>query len=80
LFQEHFISRWIECNNVVEALPQLAAQLHDLLEPLVLAAQTRPADTADTIDSAEDDGNYAEDRLRRMLDQRARRLGSQRFA
>ncbi|GFF36487.1 hypothetical protein IFM61606_06879 [Aspergillus udagawae] len=75
LFQEHSISRWIECNNVVEALPLLAAQLHDLLEPPVLAAQTRPADTADTIESVEEDGNHAEDCLRRMLDQLASRLG-----
>ncbi|RHZ46015.1 C-terminal helicase domain-containing protein [Aspergillus thermomutatus] len=49
LFQEHSISRWIECNNVVKALPQFAAQLHDLLKPLVLAAQTRPANTGDSV-------------------------------
>ncbi|GIK03879.1 hypothetical protein Aspvir_007954 [Aspergillus viridinutans] len=36
LFQENTISSWIECNNV------LAASLHDLLKPLVMAAQERP--------------------------------------
>ncbi|RHZ60685.1 uncharacterized protein CDV56_103297 [Aspergillus thermomutatus] len=87
LFQEHSISRWIECNNVIKALPQLAAQLHDLLKPLVLAARTatRPADTGDTNESTEEsDANdaeaqviqqHAEDCLRRMLGQRASRLG-----
>jgi hypothetical protein len=40
LFQEHSISRWIECNNIVKALSQLAAQLHDLLRPMVLAARS----------------------------------------
>ncbi|GIC88847.1 uncharacterized protein Aud_005248 [Aspergillus udagawae] len=43
--------------------------------PWCLAAQTRPANTADTIESVEEDGNHAEDCLRRMLDQLASRLG-----
>ncbi|PKX99086.1 uncharacterized protein P174DRAFT_447630 [Aspergillus novofumigatus IBT 16806] len=49
LFQEYSISRWIECNNMIKALPQLAASLHDLLKPLVVAA------TGDTAESADED-------------------------
>ncbi|KAH1586815.1 hypothetical protein KXX44_000409, partial [Aspergillus fumigatus] len=43
---EYSISCWIECNNVIKALPQLAASLHDLLKPLVVAAM---GDTADSM-------------------------------
>jgi hypothetical protein len=31
----------MECNNVVKALPQLAAPLHDLIKPMVLAARCK---------------------------------------
>ncbi|GFF84228.1 LOW QUALITY PROTEIN: hypothetical protein IFM47457_06405 [Aspergillus lentulus] len=49
------------CNSIIEELPQLAAQFHDLLETFLLPAATRPADTGDTIESAErSDGNDAE--------------------
>jgi hypothetical protein len=32
LYSKHTISRWVECNNVVKVLAQLAAQLHDLIK------------------------------------------------
>ncbi|KAG2016825.1 hypothetical protein GB937_006027 [Aspergillus fischeri] len=35
VWKERSISRWIKCNSVVGALPQLTAQLHDLLETFV---------------------------------------------
>jgi hypothetical protein len=46
LFQEHSIWRWWECNNVTKALPELAAQLHDLLQPRLVTARSRAADAA----------------------------------
>ncbi|GAQ03846.1 hypothetical protein ALT_1167 [Aspergillus lentulus] len=57
---EHIVTVW-KCNSIIEELPQLAAQFHDLLETSLLSAATRPADTGDTIESAEkSDGNDAE--------------------
>ncbi|GFF52506.1 putative HC-toxin efflux carrier TOXA [Aspergillus lentulus] len=44
---------WIECNNIVKALPQLVAQPHDLLKPMVLAARsTNVPDDDHTADEA----------------------------
>ncbi|KAF4231039.1 hypothetical protein CNMCM6805_000357 [Aspergillus fumigatiaffinis] len=41
IFQEHTISRWLECNNTLKILPQFSAQLHDLLKPMVMAARAK---------------------------------------
>jgi hypothetical protein len=74
LFQEHSISRWIECNNIIKALPQLAASLHDLLKPLVVAATGDTADSADEDAQAELIQTHAEACLRQMLGQSSSRL------
>lgn len=77
LFQEYSISRWIECNNVIKALPQLAASLYDLLKPLVVAATGDTADSADKDAQAELIQIYAEACLRQMLGQALSRMGVQ---
>lgn len=77
LFQEYSISRWIECNNVIKALPQLAASLYDLLKPLVVAATGDTADSADKDAQAELIQIYAEACLRQMLGQALSQMGVQ---
>ncbi|KAH2677357.1 hypothetical protein KXW53_008579, partial [Aspergillus fumigatus] len=74
---EYSISRWIECNNVIKALPQLAASLHDLLKPLVVAATGDTADSADEDAQAELIQTHAEACLRQMLGQASSRMGVQ---
>ncbi|KAF4242548.1 hypothetical protein CNMCM8980_000506 [Aspergillus fumigatiaffinis] len=77
IVQEHTISRWIECNNTLKALPQFSAQLHDLLKPVVMAAQAKDdSEDDEAADQAEAEviQQIAVDCLRHMLGQTASRL------
>ncbi|KAH1589656.1 hypothetical protein KXX44_009319 [Aspergillus fumigatus] len=77
LFQEYSISHWIKCNNVIKALPQLAASLHNLLKPLVVAAMGDTADSADDDAQAKLIQTHAKAYLRQMLGQSSSQLGVQ---
>ncbi|GFF90832.1 hypothetical protein IFM60648_09203 [Aspergillus lentulus] len=72
IFQEHTISRWLECNNPLKALPLFSAQLHDLLKSMVMAAQAKDdGEDEEAADQAEAEviQGAVVDCLRRMLGQ-----------